>query len=294
MYIVEKYIKLFLKISFRIIAIFCIITVLYYAGRIFVCDQFIVPSYSMEPTLVAGDRILVNKLIFGARIYKSFDFSQNKPLKSWRTFAFGTIHPNDVIVFNYPRGYNRNRMEFKINYVYVKRCIGTPGDTISTVNGFLKNNNYKSLLGIEDKQVELSLLSDDITDYNINSLSSHFQDYGWTIKNMGPVFVPQKGATVSIDSMNYKMYKQIIEYETGKTIIIENGTVMLGDNDINQYKFGKNYYFACGDNILNSCDSRYWGFIPEEFIIGVATYISYSRNPHTGKLQKDRIMKKIK
>jgi signal peptidase I len=248
----------------------------------------------MEPTLVAGDRILVNKLIFGARIYKSFDFSQNKPLKSWRTFAFGTIHPNDVIVFNYPRGYNRNRMEFKINYVYVKRCIGTPGDTISTVNGFLKNNNYKSLLGIEDKQVELSLLSDDITDYNINSLSSHFQDYGWTIKNMGPVFVPQKGATVSIDSMNYKMYKQIIEYETGKTIIIENGTVMLGDNDINQYKFGKNYYFACGDNILNSCDSRYWGFIPEEFIIGVATYISYSRNPHTGKLQKDRIMKKIK
>ncbi|MDR2406787.1 MAG: signal peptidase I [Bacteroidales bacterium] len=294
MYTAGKYIKQFLKISFRIITIFCIIIVLYYAGRIFVCDQFVVPSYSMEPTLVAGDRILVNKLIFGARIYKSLNFSQGNPLKSWRTFAFGKIQPNDVIVFNYPKGYNREKIEFKINYVYVKRCIGTPGDTLSVINGFFKNNNYKSLIGIEYKQMEVSILPNDVNDYDIYLLSSHYKNYGWTVKNTGPVFVPQKGATVDIDSVNYKIYKEIIEYETGKKIIAENRKVILGNENIDSYKFEKNYYFACGDNVLNSHDSRYWGFIPEEFIIGIATYISYSKDPLTGELRKDRLMKIIK
>jgi signal peptidase I len=248
----------------------------------------------MEPTLIAGDRILANKLIFGARIYKNLDFSHGK-FKSWRTFGFGKISPNDVIIFNYPKGYNKNKIEFKINYVYVKRCIGTPGDTISIVNGFFKNNNYKTLIGIESKQKELSVLSDSVVDnYDMLLLPFYKRNYGWTVKNFGGLFIPQKGTIVNIDSINYKIYKQVIEYETDKIIDIDNDVVMLGDECITEYKFEKNYYFACGDNVLNSRDSRYWGFIPEEFIIGVATRISYSKNPATDKLRKDRIWKKIK
>jgi signal peptidase I len=248
----------------------------------------------MEPTLIAGDRILANKLIFGARIYKNLDFSHGK-FKSWRTFGFGRILPNDVIIFNYPKGYNKNKIEFKINYVYVKRCIGTPGDTISIVNGFFKNNNYKTLIGIESKQKELSVLPDSVVDnYDILLLPFYKRNYGWTVKNFGGLFIPKKGAVVKIDSINYKIYKQVIEYETDKIIDIDNDIVMLGDECITEYKFANNYYFACGDNVLDSRDSRYWGFIPEEFIIGVATRISYSKNPITDKLRKDRIWKKIK
>jgi len=56
--------------------------------RIFICDQFVVPSGSMEPSLIAGDRILVNKLVFGARIYRNFDFREGVLLESWRIASF--------------------------------------------------------------------------------------------------------------------------------------------------------------------------------------------------------------
>jgi signal peptidase I len=296
MYVIKnKYLKLLFRVLYKVVMALCVLIIIYYLGRIFICDQFVVPSQSMSPTLMAGDRILVNKLVFGARIYKNFDFSKDKPLKSWRTFGFGKISPNDVIVFNYPKGYNRNKIEFKINYVYVKRCVGTPGDTVCIVNGFYKNNNYKSLLGIYDMQKELSMLADTAVLYYSKSLMPFYhKNYGWTIKNTTPLLVPKNGIIVSIDSINYKIYKQVIEYETGKTVTMENGVVMLDYKQISEYMFAKNYYFACGDNVLNSFDSRYWGFIPEEFIIGVATRITYSKYNITGKLREGRTWKKIK
>ena len=81
--------------------------------RIFVCDQFIVPSSSMEPTLIAGDRILVNKIIFGARIYENFNFGKDVPLESWRMPGLRQIRPNDIVIFNAPHGYDRNKINTK-------------------------------------------------------------------------------------------------------------------------------------------------------------------------------------
>lgn len=110
--------------------------------RIFLCEQFVVPSDSMNPTLIAGDRILVNKLIAGARIYKKLEFGKDIPLRSFRTPGIRKVGVNDVVVFNAPRGYDRNRIEFRINYVYSKRCIGTPGDSVSVRDGYFRNNRH--------------------------------------------------------------------------------------------------------------------------------------------------------
>ena len=109
--------------------------------RAFVADKFIIPSDSMRPTLVPGDEVWVNKLLMGARIYTDFHFSRKGgPLHSFRTRGQRPITYNDIVVFN--RANHRGRIKFVINYVYCKRVVGLPGDTVSVVGGHYRNNNY--------------------------------------------------------------------------------------------------------------------------------------------------------
>ena len=110
--------------------------------RIFLYDQFITPTESMMPTLMPGDRIIVDKTVFGARIYSDFNFNKNgMELKSRHTRGCRDIQPNDIMVFNFP--HHDGKINFVINNVYAKRCIGVPGDSVSIVNGHFQNNNYK-------------------------------------------------------------------------------------------------------------------------------------------------------
>jgi signal peptidase I len=74
---------------------------------------------------------------------------------------------------------------------------------------------------------------------------------------------------------------------------MEGGVCKLDGRPIGEYIFKENYYYTGGDNVSDSKDSRYWGFMPEEFIIGVATRISYFRDRHTDKFRWDRLWKKI-
>ena len=83
--------------------------------RIFCCDQFVVPSESMMPALLPGDRILVNKLLAGSRIYSKLEFRQDVPLRSFRMPGLRGVRVNDVVVFKAPHGYDRDRIEFRIN-----------------------------------------------------------------------------------------------------------------------------------------------------------------------------------
>ena len=91
--------------------------------------------------------------------------------------------------------------------------------------------------------------------YDVIPLTLH----RWNIKNWGPLVVPEKGMKVSLDGFTRELYRQVIEYETGDVM----------SDDLEEYSFKGDYYFALGDNSMNSYDSRYWGFIPEEFIIGI-------------------------
>lgn len=262
--------------------------------RIFICDQFVVPSDSMEPTMIAGDRILVNKMVFGARIYKDFDFSDKASLSSFRMPGTRGVHVNDVVVFNAPYGYSKKRITFQINYVYSKRCIGTPGDSISIKNGFFVNNRFPGIIGNEEQQQRLSETPDSLIYPKVlRAMPFNDQLFGWTIKNFGPLYIPQAGEKIKIDLCSYKLYRRVIEYETGLSMKQKETCVFLNGVPLDEYTFKKNYYFFCGDNVSNSKDSRYLGFVPEEFIIGVAQRISYSKNPQSGKKRLNRIWRKI-
>ena len=103
---------------------------MYFGCRVYIVDQFVIPTSLMEPTLITGDRVVVNKLIVGAHIYDNFDFREGVPMKSHRAWGLRKIKHNDIVVFNYPINGKDGGIGFKLNYVYGKRCIGIPGDSV--------------------------------------------------------------------------------------------------------------------------------------------------------------------
>jgi len=272
---------------------FTVMATLHFVRWIFVADKFIVPSESMSPTLVPGDRILVNKLLFGARIYRKFDFSEHAPLESWRMRGLCDIAPDDVIVFNYPLGYDDwDKIEFKINYVYAKRVIGVPGDTVLIVDGFYENNNYEGIFGVADSQERLAYTQDSVLEKR-SILKTFAHSSGWTIKNMGPLYVPKQGDVITMGEKEFDRYRLVIEYETGGKILLTTDGVYLNESKQTEYTFCDNYYFVGGDNVFNSRDSRYIGFVPEEFIVGIATRVLYSRDKQTNRINWKRVWLKI-
>lgn len=270
-----------------------VLVTLYLLVRAYVADQFVIPTNSMEPTLIPGDRIIVNKLIAGARIYDEYDFEEGATLKSHRTWGIRKVEHNDIVIFNFPINHKKQKIEFKLNFVYGKRCIGLPGDSVSVEDGYFCTNTYSGEFGDMEQQRILSMIPDSVVHKSIDRPFDPFK-YGWTVKNFGPIYVPHSGDNIVLDKLNYLIYKSVIEFESSKKLHIkEGGVLMLGDGVIDGYMFTKNYYFMCGDNVQNSDDSRYWGFVPEEFIIGVVSHITYSRDRNSGEFRWDRFLKSV-
>ena len=115
----------------------------------------------------------------------------------------------------------------------------------------------------------------------------------WTIQDFGPLHVPARGQTVAMDSTAVKLCRKLIEWEQKKPMTRSGDKVYLGDSLILEYRFRENYYFMGGDNMENSKDSRYWGLLPEPYIVGVATRIWKSVDKYTDEVRWDRVMKKI-
>ena len=112
--------------------------------------------------------------------------------------------------------------------------------------------------------------------------------YLWNVDNFGPLWIPKKGATLKIDSSNISLYRKAIgEYE-GNQLEERNGKIFLNNSPITEYTFKMNYFFMMGDNRHNSADSRFWGFVPEDHIVGKAVFIWMSFDSNADFLNKVR------
>jgi len=102
---------------------------------------------------------------------------------------------------------------------------------------------------------------------------------GWTRDNYGPIWIPKKGATVQLNMKNIAIYERPIQVYEHNDLKVKNGQIYINGRLAHTYKFKMDYYWMMGDNRHNSADSRYWGFVPEDHIVGKPIFIWWSKNP---------------
>jgi signal peptidase I len=325
-------------------------------------EAFVIPTPSMENSLLVGDYLFVSKLHYGARTPRTplqvplthqkiwgTEIQSYLPwieLPSWRLPGISEVKREDAVVFNVPDLTMNEGVERPIDLktYYVKRCVGIPGDTVVIkdrkviVNGntlrqpvnmkfsyiILANNEINKRnfvkMAIDDddyyflgrqqdgkavykvfltaRQVEqlsgatyVVSVTDDHTTHNgpDNDIFPSAMNTTWNGDNYGPLIIPSKGKTIAINRSTLGMYgKTITLYEHNTEVSIVDDRLIIDGVPVNEYTFTQDYYFMMGDNRNNSWDSRYWGFVPEDHIVGKPLFVWFSVDKYADILHKIR------
>jgi len=122
----------------------------------------------------------------------------------------------------------------------------------------------------------------------------HDARYPWNMEFFGPLTVPKKGETVEINSLTLPLYRRIIEAYEGNELEVSGDRILINGRESTTYTFRMDYYFMMGDNRHNSADSRYWGFVPEDHVIGKPRLIWLSVDKEYGGIRWNRMFRIVK
>ncbi|HVZ41669.1 MAG TPA: signal peptidase I [Candidatus Kapabacteria bacterium] len=235
--------------------------------RLFVLEPFGIPTSSMRPTILDGDVVLVNKLPYRISTPHEIPFTSVE-LPHIDLPGTGSLQRGDVVVFDYPDFGGNDPGE---GSRYVKRVVALRGDTVQLVDERIAVN------GIEVPPVYDP--DDDRPDRRRSPIAGNR-----ALPLLGdgrPVIVPYAGLDIAMDSLAAMRWRPWIEGE-GVSVAYNNRMVLLGGLPATHYVFKRDYFFALGDNSVVSRDSRIFGFVPYDNLIGRVWLIYWSSDPDGG------------
>lgn len=253
--------------------------------KIFFIEAYRIPTGSMENTLLVGDFLLVNKFVYGATTPRNIPFTDIR-IPYFRLPSLKSPSKGEVVVFDFPG--NRDELQSKEVVNYIKRLIGEPGDTIQIINKVLYVNgqvfpNPPNLKN--DGRVQ----NNNITYERIFPKGS-----GWNEDNYGPIRIPKKGDIIQLTPENFEMLKMFITREGHSPRLSPDNKIFIDEVPVTEYKVEKDYYFMMGDNRNNSLDSRFWGFMPAENVVGEALIIYWSWDPSISFAQLGKLLGSVR
>ncbi|HMS34331.1 MAG TPA: signal peptidase I [Ignavibacteria bacterium] len=251
---------------------------LIYAGvvafiiKILFFEAFRIPTGSMEKTLMVGDFLLVTKFTYGATSPRNIPFTDIR-LPYFQLPGFKDPKKGDIIVFDFPG--DRDDLESKEVVNYIKRCVATPGDTLQIIDKKLYVNG-QIFPNPPNSQFDNVKRPQNFVNPRMFPKGS-----SWNEDWYGPIRVPKKGDKMKLDSSNYEGWKMFVMKEGHSIKMTSDRKVLVDDKELpnGEYTVERDYLFMMGDNRNNSLDSRFWGFMPVDNIVGEALMIYWSWDP---------------
>lgn len=240
--------------------------------KTFLIETSRVPTGSMEKTILVGDFLFVNKFVYGSSSPRNIPFT-NIALPYFQLPAIHEPERGDIVVFEYPG--DRDEMNSAEIMNYVKRCIGEPGDTIEVIDKVVFVNGKEA-----KRPAQIQYISPYVTPAGVANPRIFPKGSGFNEDNFGPVYVPKKGDKIPLTLETVEKWRTIIDREFGKKVLtVEGSQVMIEGKPADSYTLKQDYYFMMGDNRDDSADSRFWGFVPRDKIVGQALMIYWSWDP---------------
>lgn len=240
--------------------------------KTFLIETSRVPTGSMEKTIWIGDFLFVNKFIYGSSSPRNVPFT-NISLPYFQMPAIREPRRGDIVVFEFP-GEKDELVPAEISN-YVKRCIGTPGDTVVVVDKVVFVNGKEAPRASQIQYANNYVTPKGIANPRIFPTGGNFNE-----DNYGPVIVPRKGEVINLSINNIEQWRTIIDREFRKRVVtVEGNQVLIEGKPVKSYTLNQDYFFMMGDNRDDSWDSRFWGFVPREKIVGEALMIYWSWDP---------------
>lgn len=275
--------------------------------RGFAFTSCLIPSSGMENSLFQGERILVNKWSYGLRVPLMSLFSYHR-------WCERSVRQQDVVVFNNPAAIGQPTIDRR--EIYISRCIGTPGDTL-LVDSLFSVSSPEAQFNPDKKRLysypatkeqlitslmqTLSITNDGLMGSNdsthVRSFSRYeyylleqaISDQNWiqpltekSEKELKPLIVPGKGKALRVYPWNITLLRNTLVMHEGKQAEIKNDTLYIDGKPTQHCFFTKDYYWMASNNSVNLSDSRLFGFVPQDHIIGKASLIWFSKEKGTG------------
>ena len=256
-----------------------------------------IPFSGMENTLYPGEKVLVNKWSYGLRL--PFTASH---------FLAKKVRRNDVVLFNNPNPVNKSVPVYS-RELFISRCVGLPGDTLMLnaemmiTNESSYNPDTKQLYTYPFEQedtlqaalCQLGIANNRLVGYTEGCYIRSFSRYEFYLLKQKlnptldlraihtkdcsetyPFVIPAKGKSVKVYPWNVTLLCNTIRHHEGREAVIRNDSLFVDAKAVSSYVFQKDYYWVASNNPINLSDSRLFGWVPHDHLIGKACYIWYS------------------